>query len=68
MARCTGELETYLEAQRAREPRAGGAQDELRGLAGQLRSDWPDATLVLRRIRRVLGRVDAQRRGTGGAT
>jgi hypothetical protein len=64
MARCTSELEAYLEVQRAREPRVGGAQDELRGLAGQLRSDRPDATLVVRRIRRVLGRVDAQRRGT----
>lgn len=67
MARCTNELETYLEVQRAREPRAGGARDELRALADQLRSDRPDAMLVVRRIRRVLGRVDDQRRGTGGA-
>lgn len=63
MARCTTEMEAYLEAQRAREPRVG-AQDELRGLAGQLRSASPDAAHVVRRIRRVLGRVDAHRRGT----
>jgi hypothetical protein len=62
MARCTTELEAYLEVQRAREPRAG-AQDELRGLVGQLRSDRADATDVVRRIRRVLGRLDAHRRG-----
>jgi hypothetical protein len=68
MARCTTELESYLEAARAREPRPGSARDELRGLAGQLRSDRPDATLVVRRIRRVLGRIDAHRRGAGGAT
>jgi len=67
MARCNTELEAYLEAHRAREPRGSGAQDELRGLAGQLRSDRADATLVVRRIRRVLGRVDAHRRGSGGA-
>lgn len=66
VARCNTELESYLEAQRAREPRPGGARDELRGLAGQLRSDRPDATLVARRIRRVLGRVDAHRRGSSG--
>jgi hypothetical protein len=63
MARCTTELEAYLEVQRTREPRVG-AQDELRGLAGELRSDRPDAAHVVRRIRRVLGRVDANRRGT----
>lgn len=63
LARCTIELEAYLEVQRAREPRTSGAQDELRGLASQLRSDRPDAMLVMRRIRRVLGRVDAQQRG-----
>lgn len=62
MVRCTTELEAYLEVQRTREPRAG-AQDELRGLAGQLRSDRVDATHVVRQIRRVLGRVDAHRRG-----
>lgn len=62
MARCTMELESYLEVQRAREPRAA-AQDELRGLAGQLRSDRGDATHVVRRIHRVLGRLDAHRRG-----
>jgi hypothetical protein len=62
MARCTAELEAYLEVQRAREPRAG-AQDELRGLASQLRSDRSDATHVVRQIRRVLGRIDAHRRG-----
>lgn len=67
MARCNHEIEAYLEAHRAREPR-GGAQDELRGLADQLRSDRPDAALVVRRIRRVLGRVDAHRGGSGGAT
>ncbi|HEX8115056.1 MAG TPA: hypothetical protein VF516_45320 [Kofleriaceae bacterium] len=67
MARCNTELESYLEAQRAREPRFGGAQDELRGLARQLRSDRPDATLVVRQIRRVLGRVDAHRRGSSDA-
>jgi hypothetical protein len=67
MARCTTELEAYLEVQRTREPRAGGAQDELRGLAGQLRSDRTDAAHVVRQIRRVLGRVDAHRRGPGGA-
>ncbi|HEX3760448.1 MAG TPA: hypothetical protein VHW23_17150 [Kofleriaceae bacterium] len=63
VARCNSELETYLEAQRARELRAGAAQDELRGLARQLRSDRGEATAVVRRVRRVLGRVDAQRRG-----
>ncbi len=68
MARCTPELESYLEIQRTREPRTAGAQDELRGLAGQLRSASPDAAHVVRRIRRVLGRVDAHRRGPGGAT
>lgn len=67
MARCTTELEAFLEAHRASEPRGSGAQDELRGLAGQLRVDRADATLVVRRIRRVLGRVDAHRRGSGGA-
>lgn len=68
MSRCTAELESYLEVQRAREPRAGGAQEELRWLARHLRSERADTTLVVRQIRRVLGRVDAHRRGTGGAT
>jgi hypothetical protein len=68
MDRCNTELESYLEVQRAREPRAGGAQDELRGLARQLRSERADATLVARRIRRVLGRVDAHRKGDGEGT
>jgi hypothetical protein len=66
MARCTTELEAYLEAHRAREPGGSDAQEELHGLAGQLRADRSDATLVVRRIRRVLGRVDAHRRGPGG--
>jgi hypothetical protein len=68
MAHCTMELESYLEVQRAQEPRASGAQDELRWLARHLRSERADATLVVRHIRRVLGRVDAHRRGGGGAT
>jgi hypothetical protein len=63
MVRCTAELEAYLEGQRTRESRSVGAPDELRGLAGQLRSDRSDAAHVVRRIRRVLGRVDAHRRG-----
>ena len=67
VVRCNTELEAYLEDQRARDQRAAGAQDELRGLARQLRSDWPDATVVVRRIRRVLGRIDARSRGGGGA-
>jgi hypothetical protein len=68
VARCTTEIESYLEDQRAREQRAAAAQDELRGLARQLRSDRPDGALVVRRIRRVLGRLDARRRGSGSAT
>jgi hypothetical protein len=61
--RCNTELEDYLELQRAREPRPVAAQDELRGLARELRADRGDATAIVRRVRRVLGRVDAQRRG-----
>jgi hypothetical protein len=67
VARCTTELESYLEDQRAREQRVAAAQDELRGLAHQLRSDRPDGTLVVRRIRRVLGRIDARRGRPGSA-
>jgi len=63
VARCTAEAEGYLEAQRERELRASAAEDELRGLAAQLRSDRGDATLIVRRLRRILGRVDDQRRG-----
>lgn len=66
VVRCNTELEVYLEAQRAREQRDAAARDELHALARQLRSERPDATLVVRRIRRVLGRIDA-RRGSGGA-
>lgn len=66
VVRCNTELEAYLEAQRTRESRAAATQEELRGLARQLTSDRLDATLVVRRIRRVLGRIDAHRRGTGG--
>lgn len=61
--RCTTELEAYLELERVREPHPIAAQDELRGLARQLRADRGDATAVVRRVRRILGRVDAERRG-----
>lgn len=64
VAQCNAELESCLEAERerARDGAAPSAQDELRRLARQLVSDRADTTVIMRRIRRVLGRVDAHAR------
>lgn len=66
VAECNAELEACLEVEREHEPTAASAQDELRWLVRQLRSERADTTLVMRRIRRVLGRVDAHRRPGAG--
>jgi hypothetical protein len=57
VARCNAELESCLEAQREQETHAS-PKDELRGLARQLASEPADTRVIMRRIRRVLGRVD----------
>jgi hypothetical protein len=64
VARCNAALETYLEAQREREARerddpAAAIRDDLTRLAHLLTAvDRADAALVMRQIRRVLGRFD----------
>jgi hypothetical protein len=64
VARCNAALETYLEAAREREAReredpAAVARDELVRLTQLLMAaDRADAALVMRQIRRVLGRFD----------
>jgi hypothetical protein len=63
VSRCNGALENYLEVQRERETRedpAAAARDELMRLAHLLTAvDRADAAIVMRQIRRVLGRFDA---------
>lgn len=63
VARCNAALEAYLEAQREREARedpAAVTRDELVRLAQLLTAvDRADAALVMRQIRRVLGRFDS---------
>jgi hypothetical protein len=64
VARCSAALETQLEAQREREAREredplAAARDELLRLAQLLTAvDRGDVALVMRQIRRVLGRLD----------
>lgn len=59
--RCNAALESCLETARGRATAQAPAQDELRELALLLVADVADAAVVMRRIRRVLGRIDAQR-------
>ena len=59
VGRCTEAVEDCLEMYRQREPPPGNAQDELRWLVRHLRAG-ADPTSALRRIRRVLGRIDAE--------
>jgi hypothetical protein len=63
VARCNASLEHCLEDRRALrdiEATAATAKDELKRLAGLLaRVDPADAGMVMRQIRRVLGRFDA---------
>lgn len=59
VAQCNLELEACLEVHRERESTAVTAQDELRWLVRLLRAERADPTPVMRRIRRVLGRIDA---------
>jgi ribosomal protein L29 len=64
VARCNAALESCLEAQREREAREredpiAALRDELTRLAQLLAADRSDAVLVMRQIRRVLGRFDA---------
>ncbi len=59
--RCSAALESCLEASRGRAIPQAPVQDELRGLALLLVADVADATVVMRRIRRVLGRIDSER-------
>jgi hypothetical protein len=61
IARCNAALESGLEAARVRTGAPATVQDELRELALLLVADVADATVVMRRIRRVLGRLDARR-------
>jgi hypothetical protein len=67
VARCNAALESCLEAQRERQAReredpAAAARDDLMRLAQLLTAvDRADAALVMRQIRRVLGRLDARR-------
>ena len=67
VARCNAALESCLEAQREREAReredpAAAARGELMRLVQLLTAvDRADAALVMRQIRRVLGRFDARR-------
>ncbi|HMG57711.1 MAG TPA: hypothetical protein VK601_29625, partial [Kofleriaceae bacterium] len=64
VARCAEELESCLEMERERAAPSVSLQDELRGLIAALvsdpLSDPSDTTRVMRRIRRVLSRIDAR--------
>jgi hypothetical protein len=62
VSRCNTALESYLELQREREREdpTAAARDELTRLASLLNTvDRADAAIVMRQIRRVLGRFDA---------
>jgi len=63
VARCADQLESCLEVERERAAPPASAQDELRGLVAELVSEPPDTTRVMRRIRRVLSRIDARTAG-----
>ena len=62
VARCNASLEHCLETQRElrdRDASVGTAKDELKRLAGLLvEVDPADAAMIMRQIRRILGRFD----------
>jgi hypothetical protein len=64
VARCNASLEDCLDTEREhrdRDSSAGAAKDELKRLAGLLaKVESADAAMVMRQIRRVLGRFDVR--------